>query len=280
MRNNPIAVVDSGIGGLSLLKPLVEKYPNENYVYLADNEYMPYGNKSKSFIKTRLFQIVEYLQQNFNVKMVILACNTASAIALDYLKSKFQIEILGLNLNKYSVNGYTFCTRLASMSYSSLNCIPCPRLAQNIEDNYFDKRTLSKKIEKIVKKSLLINSKNELDTCSNPTQNIKFSNSGNDYNQKLEENEINSEKHLNSEPLRQGKENLGKNIILGCTHYELVAPLFKKVCDANIILPCKDFVDELQLKHPNLQNSGNVVMLSTIPTKSYIDKLWKVFKCL
>lgn len=228
MRNNPIAVIDSGIGGLSLLKLLVKKYPNENYIYLADNEFMPYGNKSKSFIKARLFQLVEYLQQNFNVKMVILACNTASISALEYLNEKFDIEILGLNLNNYSnLKDYTIiCTSLSKKGYPKLNCVSCSRLAQSIEDNYFDKQMLIKRIKKTVDKI----------------------------------------------------ENL-QNLVLGCTHYELVFPLFKKITPTSqIILPCKDFVDNIQLKRPNLQSSGSVVMISTIPTKSYIDKLWKIFK--
>ena len=78
-RFAPIGVIDSGIGGLSLLKSLVSKYPNENYIYLADNLNMPYGNKSKKWIVSRICELINYLYDNFNVKLVILACNTASS---------------------------------------------------------------------------------------------------------------------------------------------------------------------------------------------------------
>ena len=67
-RNSPIAVLDSGIGGISLLKNLAKKYPNENYIYLADNAYMPYGNKSKRAIQGRVEQLINYLYNNFNIK--------------------------------------------------------------------------------------------------------------------------------------------------------------------------------------------------------------------
>lgn len=206
-----------------MLKPLVEKFPNENFVYFADNQCMPYGNKSPRFLKARLTQIIEYLQQNFNIKLAILACNTASAVACEELNSQCKVKVLGLNLAQYT--GVVLCTKLTSKFYPNLTTIPCPRLAKYIEDNYFDKPKLQKRITSLIK-----------------------------------------------------SHDLHGSITLGCTHYELVAKYFKQSLSGEVRLPASDFVNNLSLDKPNTQSCGSVVMLASIPTKSYIDKLWRIFK--
>ncbi len=75
--NRPIAVFDSGIGGLTVLQHVVDVLPNENYVYLADNEFFPYGIKSFEQLESRLRKVVKLLL-SYNVKAIVVACNTAS----------------------------------------------------------------------------------------------------------------------------------------------------------------------------------------------------------
>ncbi len=226
-RNAPIGVIDSGIGGLSLLKELTKKYSNENYIYFADNAYMPYGNKGSRTLKRRLLHLCNYLIDEFNVKLIILACHTASVACVDYLKKQLAIPIYGLNLKKWTGEDYkVLCTRLACKSYTDLNCCACNKLAQDIEDNIFDINTLKRKINNVLAK---IN---------------------------VSEN----------------------NIVLGCTHYELVAKYFKVIMsNKNYILPCKEFVSELEFIKSTNNRRGDILMISSIPTKAYIDKLWKVF---
>lgn len=227
LRNRAIGIIDSGVGGLSMLKNLVKYYEGENYIYLADNLYMPYGNKSKTCLKSRLNELVEFLYNNYNVKLVIIACNTLSITALSGFKTKLPVKVIGLDLNNLSQNSLVLCTKLTSKGCEQLNTKPLNRLATIIEDNIFD----TNKLERTIKNSLT----------------------------KLEIQE--------------------KSIILGCTHYELVSNTFKKLFpDKNFILPCEEFVKNLQLEYKNPQSKGNILMLATQPTKSYIDKLWKIFK--
>ena len=72
-----IVVFDSGLGGLNIYNALCNKYPNENYVYFADELYLPYGTKSIDFLKQRIKGIIEYFK---DAKAIIIACNTASSI--------------------------------------------------------------------------------------------------------------------------------------------------------------------------------------------------------
>ena len=95
MNNRPIGIFDSGLGGLTVLKALKKALPNEMFIYLGDTARVPYGDKSKEKINQYSIQISKWLI-NQNCKMIIVACNTASSISLEILKSKFSIPIIGV----------------------------------------------------------------------------------------------------------------------------------------------------------------------------------------
>lgn len=78
--NKPIGVFDSGVGGLTVVRALMERLPNENIVYFGDTARVPYGTKSRTTIETFTAQIVEFLLQN-QVKALVIACNTIAAVA-------------------------------------------------------------------------------------------------------------------------------------------------------------------------------------------------------
>ena len=82
-KNPTIAIVDSGIGGVSVLKQLIAKYNGGNFIYFADNLYMPYGNKNKIWLKNRIEEIIGILQDRYNVDYIIIACNTASSVLVN-----------------------------------------------------------------------------------------------------------------------------------------------------------------------------------------------------
>ncbi|MEO6694938.1 MAG: glutamate racemase [Ignavibacteria bacterium] len=92
---SPIGVFDSGIGGLTVAKSLFEILPNENIIYLGDTARLPYGTKSKESIIKYSIEITKFLL-NKNVKMVVVACNTASSIALPYLKKISNVPVIGV----------------------------------------------------------------------------------------------------------------------------------------------------------------------------------------
>lgn len=77
-KNKPIGVFDSGVGGLTVLQRLVEQFPSEHFIYLADQKYCPYGVKTPAQITERVVKVTSFLLSN-GVKAIVIACNTASA---------------------------------------------------------------------------------------------------------------------------------------------------------------------------------------------------------
>ena len=92
---HPIGVFDSGLGGLTVVKELHHHLPNEQVVYFGDTARVPYGNKSGPTIIRYSREIVRVLLK-YKVKMVVVACNTASSLALETLKKEFDVPILGV----------------------------------------------------------------------------------------------------------------------------------------------------------------------------------------
>lgn len=95
MNNKAIGIFDSGVGGLTVFKEIRLKLPNENVIYLGDTKNFPYGNKPKEEIIKYAIQNVEILLQK-NVKVIVVACGTATSQALDIIKEKFDIPIIGI----------------------------------------------------------------------------------------------------------------------------------------------------------------------------------------
>lgn len=97
MDNRPIGMFDSGCGGLTVLKQYTKLMPNEDFIYYGDTAHLPYGDKSPQKIIEYCDEIVKFLI-NKNVKMIVIACGTASATAYEYLKEKYDIEIRNIIL--------------------------------------------------------------------------------------------------------------------------------------------------------------------------------------
>ncbi|MDE2027175.1 MAG: glutamate racemase [Candidatus Omnitrophica bacterium] len=91
----PIGVFDSGLGGLTVVKEIIHHLPNERIVYFGDTARVPYGTKSAETIIRYSREIVRVLLE-YKVKMVVVACNTASSLALDVIKKEFDLPILGV----------------------------------------------------------------------------------------------------------------------------------------------------------------------------------------
>ena len=93
----PIGVFDSGVGGLTVLRQLYRQLPNESIVYFGDTARLPYGIRSQAEIVQFVREILDWMQQQ-RVKMVIMACNTSSALALEIVRAEYDIPILGVIL--------------------------------------------------------------------------------------------------------------------------------------------------------------------------------------
>lgn len=92
---NPIGVFDSGIGGLTVVKELMQILPNESIVYFGDTARVPYGTKSEKTIKEYSIQNTKFLLSK-NVKIIVIACNTASAVALSEIQSMTELPVVGV----------------------------------------------------------------------------------------------------------------------------------------------------------------------------------------
>ena len=92
---SPIGVFDSGVGGLTVAREIMRQMPNEKIIYFGDTARVPYGNKSKDTVTRFSKQIVRFLH-TFDVKTIVVACNTASAYALEELEAETDIPMIGV----------------------------------------------------------------------------------------------------------------------------------------------------------------------------------------
>ena len=95
MDKRPIGVFDSGVGGLTVLREIMEMMPYEDVIYFGDTARIPYGSKSEQTVKKFAYQCAKFLYDK-GVKTIVIACNTASAVAIDYLKDRFDIPVIGV----------------------------------------------------------------------------------------------------------------------------------------------------------------------------------------
>jgi glutamate racemase len=91
----PVGVFDSGLGGLSVMLSLYETLPDESYIYVADSAWCPYGDKSMAEVQERTIRITRFLLAH-DVKAIVVACNTATAAAIDELRAAFDIPFIGI----------------------------------------------------------------------------------------------------------------------------------------------------------------------------------------
>jgi glutamate racemase len=155
---DPIGIFDSGIGGLTVAKAITHLLPNESIIYFGDTEHMPYGGKSMEHIKNYSMHIADFLVQK-GVKMIVIACNSASSVAYYPLLEKFgeAIKIVGviapvaeyIGEKKYKKVGIIGTKpTVKSMAYdfeinkyaptTKVNSVPTPLLAPMIEEGFFN----------------------------------------------------------------------------------------------------------------------------------------------
>jgi glutamate racemase len=152
----PIGIFDSGVGGLAILRAIRSLLPAEELIYVADSAHLPYGEKSAAEVSARAVAIAEFLLAN-QVKAIVAACNTATAYAIDRLRSRCSIPIIGVEpgvkpaalSTQSGVVGILATTATTeSMRFADLVrrfghgvrfiVQPCPGLAEEIEGGEFD----------------------------------------------------------------------------------------------------------------------------------------------
>lgn len=192
MDNRPIGMFDSGSGGLTVLKEYMKLMPNEDYIYYGDTAHLPYGDKSKEKIIEFSEKIVEFLISQ-NVKMIVIACGTASAQAYEELSKKYDIPIkniitptakkisdsnIGVIATKGTIKSKAWENEIFKYHpNANVTSLACPLFVPIVEEGFSD----TKLAELAVKK----------------------------YISKLKDKNIDS-------------------LILGCTHYPILAKIIQK----------------------------------------------------
>jgi glutamate racemase len=92
---NPVGVFDSGVGGLSVLQAVRKELPHEHFLYVGDSGCAPYGDRSPAFVIDRATTITDFLVSS-EVKAVVVACNTATAVAVEFLRARFTVPIVAI----------------------------------------------------------------------------------------------------------------------------------------------------------------------------------------
>ncbi len=226
--DNPIGIFDSGIGGLSILEKLKELLPNENMVYLADNLNCPYGSKSKNEILSLSIKNCKKLSE-FNCKVIIVACNTATTNSIKRLRETIQVPIIGVEPGLK------------------------PAIMQTETKNIGVLAT-----EKTLESKLFNNTLNE-----NTLNNVKIHEQIGFKLVKMLEGGNNSKKDFNKILKLYLIPMINKNIdylVLGCTHYHYLIDVIKNIIPENIrivdtISPINQHIYNT-LKSKNILNKG------------------------
>ena len=93
--HSPVGVFDSGLGGLTVLKALRQRLPREDFLYFADTRYLPYGDRPEAFLKERGIRVAEAMVRH-GAKVLVIACNTASAAAAEAIRAHIKLPVVAL----------------------------------------------------------------------------------------------------------------------------------------------------------------------------------------
>ena len=210
ISNMPIAVFDSGFGGLTVLKQLLKILPNENYIYLGDNINIPYGDKSEEEIINLTSKMVEFLISK-KCKIIIIACNTISACAYDILKQKYDIPIIEVISN--GVADALNKTKNNNISVMATEFT----VHSNVYKNKINKQNKESKITQISCKDLCPMIENDWYSYDNRLDVLK------NYLKNIDEK--------------------SDTLILACTHYPHIIDDIKKTLENNVNNSIQNIID-------------------------------------
>lgn len=214
MSRFPIGILDSGIGGASILKEIIKILPNERFVYMADTKNLPYGNKSKRKIMNIVQENVENLIKNYKIKLLVLACNTASSVCSNSLRKKVNIPVICVEppIKPAIECGFQNILVLATKRTLKSN----QTLKNNIKNIKIKNRKLDKSQKINIKKLGIKSLASEIDKNCNHL----------DYVQDLLDKKLNRYKNYNA-------------VILGCTHYNFIKKQIQKSLPFTKIISCE-----------------------------------------
>lgn len=228
MDKRPIGILDSGLGGLTVLKKVIDKLPQESTVFIGDQKNMPYGDKNCEQIISLTRKSVDFLMSK-NVKTIIFGCNTATAWAMDVIQKEIPIQIIGvIQSGALAANNTTATNKIAVLgTQATVNSHAYLKELHNRNANLEVTELSEPKLAPLVEK--------------NPTEDIK--------------------KKVVRESLVPLKEVDYDTLILGCTHYPLLRNEIAEVIGENkkIVDPADQVAQYTYniLKRDNLLNGEN-----------------------
>lgn len=204
MQNNPIGVFDSGIGGLTVVKELLKTLPGENIVYVGDTARVPYGTRSEPVITKFALELTRFLIHQ-KVKILVIACNTISAVSLKAIESISTVPVLGVI--KPAIN------RAVKLTKNKKIGVICTRAT--LESGIYERETkrIEKKIKIVAQACPLFVPLVEEGLINHPATKLI----AREYFIKLKSEEIDT-------------------LILGCTHYPLLREIIQHSAGKNVAL--------------------------------------------
>lgn len=203
-KKRNIAILDSGLGGLTILMSIAIKCPQENFIYFADTAQLPYGNKNPADIIHCTLKCIKYIVKSKNPKLIILACSTMTSNAIAQLAVKFKTRILGVI--KPEMLEIPRNLKIKSIAILGTKATIKTKIYGKVFPNY-----TSKKITRMLNTQMLVPILEE-GLASSP----------------IVEYAINY--YINQLPIYPNC------IILGCTHYPLLEYYFSKILPKNTII--------------------------------------------
>ena len=202
MVSSPIGIFDSGVGGLSVLRAIREQMPEESIIYFGDQGHIPYGSRSMDQIRNFSEAITKFLLEQ-NAKIIVVACNTASAAALKYLREKFlDVSFVGMEpaikpAAEHTQTGKVGVLATPATFQGALYASVVERFANGVE--------------------LLHN------TCPGLVQEVERGNLNGEEPRRI----------LNDALSPMLEKNID-TVVLGCTHYSFVIPLIQDIVADNV----------------------------------------------
>jgi glutamate racemase len=172
--DRPIGMFDSGFGGLTVARAVIDLLPSENLIYIGDTARYPYGPKPASEVRSYAIELATSLVRDFNAKLIVVACNTAASVALSELRSLLSVPVIGVvepgaralveatTNNRVAVIGtvgtissgaYESAVANASRDVSrevSLTATACPGFVEFVERNETSGRAITELAEKLL----------------------------------------------------------------------------------------------------------------------------------
>lgn len=241
IKNNPIGLVDSGIGGLTVVKESQKQLPNEQLIYIGDTARMPYGPRSEKEVIDYTFQMAHYLVNEQNIKMLVIACNTATARALSQLREQLCIPVIGVIQPGAE----------AAVSISQNKKIGLIATQGTVESQVYNEKMLA------IDNNVQITSQAEPEFVTLVENNLYQS----DEAREVIAHHLSAFKEANIDTL-----------ILGCTHFPLLTPFIQEAVGSDVTLVdsgaktvavMKQYLDELDIHSEVKHNHSDDIYNTT-----------------